>query len=86
MARLGKIQYNTAGVLDTLFKAHGAGAYFESFTPLWEQWLCHDRLLSAKDMKVVWGKGIAGAEGVERGWERLSRGEVGAGEGLVYRL
>ncbi len=83
MTRLAKIQYNTAGVLDTVLHSNGAETYFETVTPLWEQWL-RERHRSVPDMRIVWGKGVEGDEGVEGGWGRLCQGQVGAGEGLVF--
>lgn len=85
MSRLGKVQYNTSGVQDTVMQLNGAEAYFDTISPLWDQWL-RSRHRSIPDMRIVWGKGISGADGVEGGWQRLCQGLVGGGEGLVYRF
>lgn len=37
-------------------------------------------------LKLIWGKGMRGNNGVEGGWERVCSGNLGAAEGLVYRL
>ncbi|KFY46199.1 hypothetical protein V494_00551 [Pseudogymnoascus sp. VKM F-4513 (FW-928)] len=85
MSRLGKVQYNTSGVKDTVMQLNGAGAYFDTFNPLWDQWL-RNQQRSIPDMRIVWGKGISGADGLEGGWQRLCQGLVDGEEGLVYGL
>ncbi len=85
MIRLGKVQYNTSGVQDRVIECRGAKAYFESVEPLWDQWL-RTRQRSIPDMRIVWGKGISGAGGIEEGWTRLCQGRVAAEEGLVYQM
>lgn len=85
MSRLGKVQYNTSGVQDTVMQLNGAGTYFDTVTPLWDKWL-RNQSRSIPDMRIVWGKGISGADGIEGGWQRLCQGLVGGGEGLVYRF
>lgn len=53
MTRLAKIQYNTAGVLDTVLHSNSAEThFFETVTTLWEQWLC-ERHRSVLDMRIV---------------------------------
>jgi hypothetical protein len=38
------------------------------------------------DMQIKIGTGVKGSDGVESGWERLCKGDVGTTEGLVYKL
>ena len=85
MSKLGKVQYNTSGVQDAVMKADGAEAYFYKLAHRWDEFY-RARHASVPDMRIVWGEGISGARGVEGGWERLCKGQVGGGEGLVYRL
>ncbi|KFY61870.1 hypothetical protein V496_04829 [Pseudogymnoascus sp. VKM F-4515 (FW-2607)] len=85
MSRFGKVQYNTSGVQDTVMQLNGAATYFDTVTQLWDQWL-RNRHRSIPDMRIVWGKGISGADGIEGGWQRLCQGLVDGGEGLVYRF
>jgi hypothetical protein len=85
MARLGKVQYNTSGVQDTILETCDPEAYFAKRSAKWEKWL-DDRHLSVPGKQVVFGRGVSGAEGVEGGWERLCHGQVGADEGLVYKM
>ncbi|CRG89254.1 hypothetical protein PISL3812_06290 [Talaromyces islandicus] len=83
--RLGKIQVNTSGIRDAALRAIGSKAYFESLAPVWDSWLDSSHSIMP-DIRMVWGDGVSGETGIEQGWTRLSRGEVGAQEGLVYRL
>jgi hypothetical protein len=85
MAELGKIQYNTSGVQDTVLESVDPEAYFETKNKLWDQWL-DTRHLSVPGMQIVFGSGVSGADGIEGGWERLCHGEVGSEEGLVYKM
>ncbi|KGO78344.1 Protein of unknown function DUF2855 [Penicillium italicum] len=85
VAELGKVQYNTSGVQDTILETVGPEAYFAARGAQWEKWL-DERHLSEPGMKIVFGSGVSGAGGVEGGWDRLCRGQVGAEEGLVYKL
>jgi hypothetical protein len=84
MLRLSKVQYNTSGVQDVAMQLNGAEAYFNTVTQLWDQWV-RDRHRSIPDMRVVWGKGISGTDGIEGGWKRLCQGQVDPQEGLVYQ-
>ena len=85
MAELGKVLFNTSGVQDTILESVGAEAYFATKSAQWEKWL-DVRHLSEPGMKIVFGSGVSGAGGVEGGWERLCHGQVGAEEGLVYKV
>jgi len=85
IAELGKVQYNTSGVQDTVLESMDQEAYFGTQKELWNQWL-DERHLSVPGMQIVLGSGVSGIDGVEGGWERLCHGEVGAEEGLVYKM
>ncbi|KAG2005193.1 hypothetical protein GB937_008889 [Aspergillus fischeri] len=85
MQSLGKIQYNTSGIQDTIIDREGAATYFGKVSRRWKEWLA-DRASAIPDMQLVWGQGIAGENGIYGGWERLSNGEVRPEEGLVYAL
>ena len=85
MAQLGKVQYNTSGVQDAVMRADGAEAYFDQLTHRWDEYY-RARGASAPDMRITWGEGVSGDRGVEGGWERLCKGQVGGDEGLVYRF
>lgn len=83
MQSLGKIQYNTSGIQDTVIDREGAKTYFGQ--DRWKEWLA-DRASAIPDMQLVWGQGIAGPMGIYGGWEKLSNGAVRPEEGLVYAL
>lgn len=82
---LGKIRFNTSNVKDEAIRIAGANQYHETVQVVWEEWL-QDRWNNVPDLKIVWGKGVAGDQGIEGGWERLCRGSATVTEGLVYRL
>ncbi|KGO46291.1 Protein of unknown function DUF2855 [Penicillium expansum] len=82
MEELGKVQYNTSGVQDTVLESVGPEAYFATRDAQWEKWL-DERHLSEPGLQIVFGSGVSGVEG---GWDRLCRGQVGAEEGLVYKM
>jgi hypothetical protein len=82
---LGKIQYNTSGIQDTIINREGATTYFRNVSRRWKEWLAH-RASAIPDMHLVYGQGIAGENGIYGGWERLSNGAVRPEEGLVYSL
>ncbi|PLB41690.1 DUF2855 family protein [Aspergillus candidus] len=85
MASLGKIQYNTSGVQDTVIDREGAATYFGNVSRRWKEWLAH-RSGAIPDMRLAYGQGIAGDNGIYGGWERLSNGAVRPEQGLVYVL
>lgn len=85
MASLGKIQYNTSGVQDTVIDREGAATYFGKVSRRWKEWLAH-RSGAIPDMRLAYGQGIAGDNGIYGGWERLSNGAVRPEQGLVYVL
>jgi hypothetical protein len=85
MQSLGKIQYNTSGIQDTIIDREGAATYFEKVSRRWKEWLA-DRASAIPDMQLVWGQGIDGENGIYGGWEKLSNGAVRPEEGLVYAL
>ncbi|KAJ5971383.1 uncharacterized protein N7479_001301 [Penicillium vulpinum] len=83
--KLGKVQYNTSGVQDTILESVGPEAYFATKAVQWEKWL-DDRHLSVPGKQIVFGHGVSGADGIEGGWDRLCQGQVRAEEGLVYKM
>ncbi|KAJ5153766.1 Protein of unknown function DUF2855 [Penicillium coprophilum] len=84
-AKLGKVQYNTSGVQDTILETVDLEAYFATRNEQWEKWL-DERHLSVPGKQIVFGRGVEGADGIEGGWERLCHGQVGGDEGLVYKM
>ncbi|KAE8378557.1 hypothetical protein BDV26DRAFT_280962 [Aspergillus bertholletiae] len=85
MKTLGKVQSNASGARDTAIELDGPEAFFGRMDQRWKQWL-DDRTATVPDMHLVWGAGVAGAEGMYGGWERLTKGEVRPEEALVYTV
>lgn len=85
MVAEGKIQYNTSGVQDTLLQGDSPQKYLDAVNKRWEQWL-DERNVTVPDMRLVWGSGVDGPQGIEGGWQRLCQGDVGSEECLVYEL
>ncbi|KAK1141700.1 hypothetical protein N8T08_008798 [Aspergillus melleus] len=85
MQSLGKIQYNTSAVQDTLIEREGAQSYFGKVSSRWNEWLA-DRASAIPDMHLVWGQGMEGENGIYGGWEKLSNSMVRPDEGLAYVL
>ncbi|KAK6831914.1 hypothetical protein RU639_002821 [Aspergillus parasiticus] len=86
MKALGKIQSNASTTRDTAIELEGPEAFFDRMNLQWKkQWL-DDRAPTVPDMRLVWGKGVAGTEGMYGGWERLMKGDVHPEEALVYMV
>ncbi|KAI9042433.1 DUF2855 family protein [Aspergillus affinis] len=85
MVAEGKIQYNTAGVQDTLLQGNIPDDYLNAVNKRWNQWL-DERNVAIPDMRLVWGSGVDGPQGIDGGWQRLCHGDVGSEEALVYEL
>ncbi|KAE8363612.1 hypothetical protein BDV27DRAFT_165322 [Aspergillus caelatus] len=83
MHALGAIRSNASTTRDTAIELDGPEAFFDKMDQRWKQWL-DDRAATVPDMRLVWGKGVAGTEGMYGGWERLTKGEVRPEEALVY--
>ncbi|KAL4933177.1 DUF2855 family protein [Aspergillus undulatus] len=80
-----KLQMNTSGVQDTVLRLRDPKTYFHELHMRWSEWL-DNREAAAPDLRLVWGNGVAGPHGIERGWEALCQGKVEPGEALVYRM
>jgi hypothetical protein len=85
MEQLGKVQYNTSGVQDTILASGDAEGYFATRSAQWEKWL-DERHFSVPGMQIVFGQGVSGAGGIDGGWEKLCNGQVAPEEGLVYKM
>lgn len=85
MLELGKVQYNTSGIEDSLIEAMGIGPFFETLDVKGKQ-LLDDRQQWLPGVEIVWGRGVFGTSGIEGAWDRLCQGQVGAEEALVYQV
>ncbi|KAL2855240.1 hypothetical protein BJX68DRAFT_274188 [Aspergillus pseudodeflectus] len=81
----GIIQLNTSPILSAALEVQGARKVYEGLEERWEHWLAN-REVAAPDLRLVWGEGITGEQGIEGGWDRLCQGGVRPEEALVYRL
>ncbi|KAJ5698681.1 hypothetical protein N7462_000686 [Penicillium macrosclerotiorum] len=82
---LGKVQYNTSSVEDILIETLGMEKLFTQLNQQAEALTDHIHEC-APGLELIWGSGVAGAHGIEAGWDRLCRGQVGSEEALVYRV
>lgn len=78
-----RTQMNTSDVRDAAIALVGAEAFYEQSKQAWRAFVDRGNL---KSMKLVWGAGVDGENGLEGGWERLCRGDVPSDVGLVYRV
>lgn len=85
MQQFGKIICNTADILDGSLASMGNQAYQDDLRANWEEWIS-DKEGNIPDLKLVWGRGVSGASGIEGGWDRVTNESVPPREGLVYRL
>ena len=83
LAGSSNILYNTSGIEDSLIQSIGLGPFFEKSNSLTKQMLDNRHNLPGK---LVWGRGVSGATGIEGAWERLSQAQVDADEYLVYQV
>ncbi|KAL4937788.1 hypothetical protein BDV06DRAFT_226620 [Aspergillus oleicola] len=85
MLTLKKQQFNTSPILEVAIQQKGLEAYHEEVRERFNLWL-ENRESAAPDLKLVWGSGVTGEDGIEGGWEKLCKSEVQPEEALVYRL
>ncbi|KAL2814056.1 hypothetical protein BDW59DRAFT_24137 [Aspergillus cavernicola] len=85
MQTMGKIQFNTSGVRDSVIEQTSAQDYYGHVQPVWEDWMrvSHEIL---PDIQLTLGRGVSSVEEIKKGWRRLSQGSVGTREGLVYPM
>ena len=71
---------NASDLRDSGIKAIGRKAFFEGAAKDWKQYKAKGM---AKGSTLIWGEGM---EDLGKGWDKLCKGEVAAGEGLVFSL
>lgn len=84
-AQLGFIQVNTSPIQEAALGIIEPQKYFGEMSKRWEHWLAHLDS-AAPDLRLVWGKGVSGEQGLEEGWESLCKGQAKPNEAFVYRL
>ncbi|OCK74904.1 hypothetical protein K432DRAFT_386526 [Lepidopterella palustris CBS 459.81] len=85
MANLKPNSYpsNTSTQRDAGMKYYGEAEYLEAVDREFDNFIEYP---GVQALKLVWGEGMKGPDGVEGGWNRICSGSLGAAEGLVYRL
>ncbi|KAL4905558.1 hypothetical protein BDW74DRAFT_177927 [Aspergillus multicolor] len=85
LASLNKVQMNTSPAYEEAIKLVGAEEYYRGAQERWDAWL-ENREIAAPDLRLVWGEGIAGENGIEGCWEKLCNSEVRPEEAHVFRI
>ncbi|RAO72953.1 uncharacterized protein BHQ10_008965 [Talaromyces amestolkiae] len=80
-AQLGFIQVNTSPIQDAALGIIEPKQYFGELEKRWNQWLMHHES-AAPDLRLVWGKGISGEQGLEGGWDLLCKSHAKPNEAL----
>jgi hypothetical protein len=83
--RLGKILCNTAPIRDAVIAETGPQEFHDAIWSNWNEWL-QERESHIPDLELVWGNGVLGESGIERGWDRVTTGSIAPHEALVFRL
>ncbi|PYI17266.1 hypothetical protein BO99DRAFT_404436 [Aspergillus violaceofuscus CBS 115571] len=84
-AQLGIVQLNTSSIMEAALGVVDHKKFFDEVDERWNHWLVN-RESAAPDLRLVWGNGVVGAEGLEGGWESLCKSQLNPEEALVYRL
>jgi hypothetical protein len=61
-----KVQMNTSAVQERALQTQERKEYFDALLQRWNEWL-DNREAVAPDLRLLWGEGIAGGNGVEGG-------------------
>ncbi|PYI03144.1 hypothetical protein BO78DRAFT_375660 [Aspergillus sclerotiicarbonarius CBS 121057] len=85
LGALGMIQLNTSPIQEAVLGVQDPEKFFEELYERWNHWLVN-RELVAPDLRLVWGEGVVGPEGIEGGWDLLCQSKVKPDETLVYRF
>ncbi|KAI9832025.1 MAG: hypothetical protein M1819_004569 [Sarea resinae] len=81
--RVGKVQFNASGVRDAAMELLGEEPYFAGLDKAWREFFDEG---GVEGMSLVWGENTEGESGVEGGWEKLVKGEVEGGKGMVFKI
>ncbi|KAI6086155.1 hypothetical protein F4821DRAFT_238980 [Hypoxylon rubiginosum] len=72
-------QVNADGLLQLAMKKDGEREFWEGYESAWKEY--RDTVL--KGLKIRWGEGMGD---VEKGWEKFTKNEVQADEGLMFKV
>ncbi|PYH77244.1 hypothetical protein BO82DRAFT_435932 [Aspergillus uvarum CBS 121591] len=84
-AQLGIVQLSTSSIMEAALGVVDHKKFFDEVDERWNHWLAN-RASAAPDLRLVWGNGVVGAEGLEGGWKSLCKSQLKPEEALVYRL
>ncbi|KAI1769477.1 hypothetical protein GGR53DRAFT_1268 [Hypoxylon sp. FL1150] len=72
-------QVSADGLLTLAMQKEGERAFWEAYEKAWEEY----RNEGVKGLNVRWGEGM---EDVKKGWDRFTKNEVRADEGLIFKV
>lgn len=78
-----RVQMNMSGIRDRAIELLGAEKVFDEGQIYWEGFMKRGGL---EGMRLEWGSGIGGNEGLEGGWTRLCEQAVPSDVGMVFRV
>ncbi|KAL4924813.1 DUF2855 family protein [Aspergillus undulatus] len=84
-ASLNKQQFNTSPVVESAIRLTGMAKYQQELQHRFNL-LLESRDSVAPDLRLVWGQGITGKDGLEGGWDALSASQVKPDEALLYHV
>lgn len=75
MQTMGKVQFNTFGVRDTVIEQDIAQGFHDQVQLVWDHWtrVSHEIM---PDIQVSLGQGVSGVQGIENRWQRLCQSGV----------
>ncbi|RDW68898.1 DUF2855 family protein [Aspergillus mulundensis] len=85
LASLNRVQMNTSPAYEEAIKLVGAEEFYRGVQERWNSWL-ENREAAAPDLRLVWGGGVAGEEGIEGCWGKLCGSKVRPEEAHVFRI
>ncbi|KAF2174081.1 hypothetical protein M409DRAFT_16354 [Zasmidium cellare ATCC 36951] len=78
-----RVQMNMSGIRDRAIELLGAEKVFREGQKYWEGFMKRG---GVEGMRLEWGSGIGGNEGIEGGWTRLCEQAVPSDVGMVFRV
>ncbi|RAH45046.1 DUF2855 family protein [Aspergillus brunneoviolaceus CBS 621.78] len=76
---------NTSSIMEAALGVVDPRKFYDEVDERWNYWLVN-RKSAAPDLRMVWGKGVVGGQGLEGDWESLCKSQLKPEEALVYRL
>ena len=82
--KLKVVKFSTSGVRDAAMEKLGEKEYFDQLLKAWGEWVEEASVLER--MRLTWGEGMTGEEGIEGAWKRICERKLAPEEGLVFKL